>query len=160
MKIIIGADHGGFRLKEQITLWLKKKGHSVKDVGVYSESSCDYPLIAYDVARNVSVAKFPRGIIICKTGIGNSIVANKLPRVRAALCTNLEMAEFSRRHNDSNILVLGANFIDIRLAKKMLGVWLKTKFEAGRHLRRIKQIKDIERSICRGLKPLILKSSK
>jgi len=145
MRIAIGADHGGFNLKEKIALFLIKKGFRVVDFGTYSEESCDYPEISYRVARAVAERKSDRGILICKSGIGNCIVANKLPRVRAALVYNLKAAELSRRHNDANVLVLGANFVSENLAKRIVGVWLKTTFEGGRHARRLRQISAIER---------------
>ena len=147
MKIIIGSDHAGFKLKSKISALLKKKGFSVKDAGTYSEASCDYPVYAYAVAREVSKGKFKRGILICKSGIGNSIVANKLKRVRAALCYNVKAARLSRRHNDANILILGAGFIKSDTAKKMVSAWLDTKFEGGRHKRRVNLIKKIEKEL-------------
>ncbi|MFH1622477.1 MAG: ribose 5-phosphate isomerase B [Candidatus Omnitrophota bacterium] len=147
MKIAIGSDHGGFKLKQQIVKFLKENKHKVKDFGTNSQDSCDYPLIAYDVAKSVSRRHFQRGILICKSGIGNSIVANKAKGVRAALCYNIKAAKFSRKHNDANILVLGALFTNIINAKKLIKVWLKTEFEGGRHLRRVKQIERIEKSV-------------
>ena len=147
MKIAIGSDHGGFYLKKRLIPWLKKRGYSIKDFGTYSKESCDYPLITYSVAKAVSEKKYTRGIVICKSGIGNSIVANKLPRIRAALCLNAKMAELSRRHNNANILVLAANFNKLKTSKKIVDRWLRVKFQGARHLRRIKQILDIERRI-------------
>ncbi len=144
-KIIIGSDHGGFQLKQELIRFLKKKGFHVKDIGTYVEESCDYPLIAYALAREVSRGKFKKGILICKSGIGNSIVANKLRNVRAALCYNLKAARLSRQHNDANILVLGALFVSRELAKKIVSCWLNTRFLGGRHLRRVKQINIIEK---------------
>jgi ribose 5-phosphate isomerase B len=143
-RIIIGADHGGYLLKEKVVSYLMKKGFLVKDVGTFSLESCDYPLIGYKVAEEISLGKFKKGILICKTGVGQSIVANKLKGVRAALCNNTVAAEFSRRHNDSNVLVLGSRFVSMDKAKKLLDIWLNTEFEGGRHLRRINQIKNIE----------------
>jgi len=143
-EIVIGSDHGGFALKEKIIRYLEGKSIPVKNLGTFCEESCDYPLIGYQVAEEVSLGKVKRGILICKTGIGQSIVANKLKNVRAALCYNKEAAELSRRHNDSNILVLGSKFCSPERAKEILKVWLATEFEGGRHLRRIKQIKNIE----------------
>ncbi len=143
-RIVVGSDHGGFRLKEELKAYLEKKGYRVKDVGCFNPAPCDYPQFAYEVARQVSIGKFQRGILICKSGIGNSIVANKLKRVRAALCYNLKAAKLSRRHNDANLLVLGALFVKEALAKRMASLWLKTEFEGGRHLRRVRQIGRIE----------------
>ncbi len=143
-KIIIASDHGGFRLKEKIRSFLEKKGYQVKDAGCFNRESCDYPAYAYAAAKEVSSGNFSKGILICKSGIGNSIVANKLPRVRAALCYNLKAAKLSRKHNDANVLVLGDLFVKESMAKRIAGLWLKTEFEGGRHLRRVKQIRDIE----------------
>ncbi|MDD4909753.1 MAG: ribose 5-phosphate isomerase B [Candidatus Omnitrophica bacterium] len=149
MKIVIGADHGGFKLKEELLRFLKKKGIEVSDFGTYSEESCDYPEISYRVARAVSKKQYNRGILICKSGIGNSIVANKVRGVRAALAYNLKAAEFSRRHNDANVLVLGASFVTGDTAKKIVDAWLNTEFEGGRHSRRVRQISAIEKKIDR-----------
>lgn len=145
--VVIGSDHGGFRLKEKIKKFLGDKGYQVKDVGCFNRESCDYPLYAYEAAKEVSLGNFSKGILICKSGIGNSMVANKLPRVRAALCYNLKAAKLSRQHNDANVLVLGALFVNEALAKRMTSLWLKTEFEGGRHLRRTEQIKKIEDKI-------------
>jgi ribose 5-phosphate isomerase B len=147
MKIAIGSDHGGFALKERIVKFLKGKKYKMMDFGTDSLESCDYPLIAYDVARAVAAKKADRGILICKTGIGNSIAANKVKGIRAALCYNIKAAELSRRHNDSNVLVLGALFTDAKNTEKIIRVWLKTKFEGGRHQRRVKQIERIEKNV-------------
>jgi len=148
-KIIIGSDHGGFALKEKIKVFLEKKGLKVKDVGPYSAERCDYPEYAYAAAKEVSIGKFKRGILICKTGIGNSIVANKLPRVRAALCYNVKAAVLSRQHNDSNILVLGSIFVDEKLARKIVNRWLVKPFTKKKHRRRINQIRKIEIKIAK-----------
>jgi len=147
-RIIIGADHAGFRLKEKLKRYLRKKGLEVKDVGTYSSKRCDYPLIAYEVARNISRGRYKSGILICKTGIGNSIVANRLSNVRAGLCYNVRVARLARQHNDCNLLVLGAAFINERAAKRIVSTWLNTLFLGGRYRRRINQIKKIERRIC------------
>lgn len=144
-KLIIGSDHAGFELKEKLIQYLKKKGFQVKDAGCYSKDRCDYPEFAHEVAKGVSGRSYKRGVLVCYTGIGNSIVANKLKGVRAALCYNVRAAELSRLHNDSNILVLGSLFVDPRSAKKVLDTWLKTGFEGGRHRRRLNILKNIER---------------
>lgn len=146
MKIAIGSDHGGFKLKQQIIRYLQQK-HKVEDFGAYSEESCDYPLIAYKVAKAVGSKKFSKGILICKSGIGNSIVANKVKGVRAALCYNIKAATLSRKHNDANVLVIGALFTNLPKAKNIISIWLKTKFEDGRHRRRLRQIERIEKSV-------------
>ena len=150
-RIIIGSDHAGFDLKGRIKSQLEKMGFKVKDVGTNSEERCDYPASAYAVAEAVSLRKYSLGILICNSGIGNSIVANKLPRVRAALCHNIKAARLSREHNDSNILVLGSAFVTRGIAKRILWVWLNAQFQGGRHKRRLNQIRDIEERIrCKG----------
>lgn len=146
-KIIIGADHAGYNLKERLKGFLLEHGFQIKDVGTDSRESCDYPYFAAGVAKAVSRGRYKQGILICKSGIGNAIVANRFPAVRAALCYNLKTARLSREHNDANVLVLGAGFLSTKLAEKILGLWLETKFKGGRHLRRLRQIKEIERSI-------------
>lgn len=145
--ICLASDHGGFALKEEIRNYLVQKGVRVKDLGTYSSLSCDYPDYSYALAAAVSAGKYKKGILICKSGIGNAIVANRLPGVRAALCYNLKAARLSRQHNDSNVLVLGSLFVKKAMAKKMVAVWIDTKFEGGRHRRRLDKIKDIERKI-------------
>ena len=142
--IAIGSDHGGFSLKERFKAYLKKKGYAVKDAGCFNEKSCDYPAYAYAVAKEVSSGRCSKGILICKSGIGNSIAANKVKGARAALCYNVKAARLSRQHNDANLLVLGSVFVKETLAKRILNVWLNTEFEGGRHLRRVQQIKEIE----------------
>ena len=145
MKIVIGTDHGGFKLKEILVKFLKKKGHSVKDFGTYSDEPCDYPIIGYEVARAVGKKKFSRGILICKTGIGMSMVANKARGVRAALCDRVDIARSSREHNDANVLVFAANIVSIEKAKKIASVWLSSRSLGGRHKRRADQIKKIDK---------------
>ena len=146
-KLLIASDHAGFVLKEKLKAYLQKKSINVKDLGTYSLERCDYPLYAYELARNISSGKFKRGILICKSGIGNSIVANRLPRVRAALCDSIKIAKLSRQHNDSNVLVLGSAFVKADLAKRMVSSWLNTKFLGGRHLRRINLINQIDKKL-------------
>jgi ribose 5-phosphate isomerase B len=146
-KLLIASDHAGFVLKEKLIAYLEKKAIGVKDLGAYSKERCDYPLYAYELAKIISSGKFKRGILICKSGIGNSIVANRFPKVRAALCDNLSIAKLSRQHNDSNVLVLGSAFVKADLAKRMVSAWLNTKFLGGRHLRRIKLIDQIDKKI-------------
>lgn len=148
-KIIIGSDHAGFRLKEKLKPYLEKKGFKLKDIGTYSAQRCDYPLIAYELAKNISCGRYPRGILICKSGIGNSIVANKLTRVRASLCYNVKAARLSRQHNDANVLILGAAFLNQNTAKRIVSTWLDTSFLRGRHRRRLNQIRKIEKDILR-----------
>ena len=145
--ILIASDHAGYALKEKLKSYLLKKGFKVKDLGTYSTGRCDYPEFAYNLAKNISAGKYIRGILICYSGIGNSIVANRLLRVRAALCYNVEAARLSRQHNDSNVLVLGSYFVKDRLAGKILDVWLNTQFQGGRHKRRINKIKKLENEL-------------
>lgn len=147
-KIALGCDHGGFELKEKVAAFLRKAGYDVLDYGAFSQESMDYPDTAYKAALSVSKHKVDRGILICKSGIGNSIVANKVSGVRAALCYNIKAAKLSRQHNDANVLVLGSLFVKEGRAKKIIVVWLKASFEGGRHLRRIRKIERIEKK-CR-----------
>ncbi|MCX5697082.1 MAG: ribose 5-phosphate isomerase B [Candidatus Omnitrophica bacterium] len=148
-RIIIGSDHAGFSLKEKLKVYLKKNGYAVTDLGTYSKERCDYPEFAFGVAGRVSSGKFKRGILICKSGIGNSIVANRFRGVRAALCYNIKAARLSREHNDSNILVLGSGFVSQRSAVAILRTWLHTDFQGGRHKRRLELIKKLEEKIRR-----------
>lgn len=127
-RIVIASDHAGFALKEKLKSFLEKKNFKIKDLGTYSKERCDYPVTAYSLAKEISKGKYKQGILICKTGIGNAIVANRLPRVRAALCYNIKAARLSREHNDSNILVLGSTFVNTGLAKRILNTWLNTQF--------------------------------
>jgi len=147
VKIVLGCDHGGYQLKKRIIRFLEAKGYELADLGTHSTQSCDYPMIGWRVAQAVSEGGFERGILVCKTGIGFSIVANKVPKVRAALCRTKLDAKLSREHNDANILVLGANFTKEQEAKEILELWLKTPFQGGRHIRRIGQIAKIERGV-------------
>ena len=146
-KLLIASDHAGFDLKEKLKNYLGKKGIAVKDLGTYSKERCDYPVFAYNLAKDISSGKSKRGILICKSGIGNSIVANRLSGVRAALCHNIMIAKLSREHNDSNVLVLGSAFVKPDLAKRIISAWLNTKFLGGRHLKRIKLIDSLDKKI-------------
>lgn len=143
--IAVGCDHGGFDLKEKIVRFLEKKGFRVIDVGTFSKSSMDYPDTAYEAAALVSGGKVPFAILICKTGIGNCMVANKLKKVRAALVVKERAARLARLHNDANVLVLGALFVKEAAAKRIITTWLRTPFKGGRHLRRLKKIERIEK---------------
>jgi ribose 5-phosphate isomerase B len=145
--ILIASDHAGFTLKEKLKSYLAKKGLRFKDLGTDSLERCDYPEFAYSLAKSISQKKYNRGILICKTGIGTSIVANRLPGVRASLCYNAQAARLTREHNDSNVLVLGSAFVNEKLAKRILSIWLNTKFQGGRHKRRLDQINKIEKDI-------------
>ncbi len=146
-KVFIASDHAGFSLKEKLRPYLKKKGFLAEDLGAYSDKRCDYPEVAYNLARKTLHARDGRGVLICKSGIGNSIVANRLSGIRAALCYNVKAARLSREHNDSNVLVLGSAFVNAGLAKRILNTWLNTDFSGGRHRRRLNQIKKIEKRI-------------
>ena len=140
MNIIIGSDHAGFDLKEQIRIFLSEQGYEVKDVGTFSHESVDYPIIAQEIAKNIADKKFTRGILLCGSGIGMSITANRFQNVRAALCHNLYTVELSRKHNDANILVLGGRILGPGLALAMVSLFLHTDFEGGRHQRRLNKI--------------------
>lgn len=142
--IAIGSDHGGLSLKRDIIKHLDKRQIKYKDFGTYSEDSCDYPVFGEAVGRAVAAGEYERGIIICGTGIGISIAANKIRGIRAALCGDCYSAEYTRRHNDANVLALGARVIGSGLALKIVDIFLDTQFEGGRHERRIGLISDIE----------------
>lgn len=140
LKIAIGSDHGGFCYKKTITDFLKSKGIEVIDIGTYTQESCDYPDIARKVASKVTSCDVDRGILICGTGIGMSIAANKVHGIRASLCGDTFSARATRAHNDSNILCLGERVIGESLALDIVDVWLNTEFEGGRHQRRVDSI--------------------
>jgi len=146
MKIAVGCDHAGVELKREILALLKKAGAETLDFGANDETSVDYPDFGAKVAAAVSKGELARGVLICGTGLGMCIVANKFKGVRAALCHDVYTAEMSRRHNDANILVMGGRVIGKALAAEILDVWLKTPYEGGRHDRRLKKITDIEES--------------
>lgn len=142
MKLSIGSDHGGFLLKQQVIDYLKKQNHEVIDYGCNSLDSCDYPIFAKAVAKDVSLEKVDFGILICTTGIGMSITANKFKGVRAALVTNLESAKLTRMHNNSNVICLGAKFTPYENAIEFIDAFLNEKFEGGRHERRVSLIEE------------------
>lgn len=144
MKIAIGCDHGGFQLKGEIISYLKEEGYEVQDFGTYSEESCDYPDYAVKVAESVAAKENELGIIICGTGIGVSIVANKVPGIRAALCSDTFSAHATRQHNNANILTMGQRVVGPGLALDIAKTFLTSEFEGGRHERRIEKIKQIE----------------
>ena len=144
-KIAIGSDHAGFELKERIKAFLDARGAQWQDFGTDSADSTDYPDYGFPVAEAVARGAFDRGILICGTGIGMSIAANKVRGIRAALCTSPEMAEFSRRHNDANILTLGGRVLSPKEAMEIVDVWLKTAFEGNRHARRLGKIQSYEK---------------
>lgn len=150
MKIYVGSDHRGHGFKTKIVKILKGTGHEVFDIGTHDErKSCDYPKIAYQVAAEVARSKDNRGVLICMSGIGQAIAANKVRGAYAALCYDAQTAALSRQHNNANIIVLGAKFVKQKDLKGILHTWLNTAFDGGRHLRRFKQIQKIERGeIC------------
>ena len=152
-RVAIGADHGGFELKVKLLVLLQAKGLEVADLGTHSPEPCDYPRIGYKVARAVAEQRFDRGILLCKSGIGIAIAANKVPGIRAAVCADLFDAQRSRAHNNANILVMGAEKLSDVAAKRIVEVWLRTPFESGgRHERRVRQIGAIEKDVCRRQK--------
>lgn len=145
MKIAIGCDHGGLHLKQEIKELLSILGHEVEDFGTHSTESCDYPDIAEPVAQAVVDGAADRGILICGTGIGIGIAANKIAGVRAALCHDTFSAHASREHNNANILTMGERVIGPGLAKDIVTIWLNTEFEGGRHARRVEKISALEK---------------
>ena len=147
MKIAIASDHAGRELKEEIVSLLKEKGIEVIDYGVDNPESVDYPDYGIKVAGAVSKGLAGMGILSCGTGIGMSIVANKFPNVRAALCNDLFTARMSRLHNDANVLVLGGRMLEKDIALLMVEAWLKTGFEGGRHQRRLDKIRELEKGL-------------
>lgn len=144
MKIACASDHRGFNLKNKLIEYLSAKGHAIIDCGTYSREACDYPDYVYPAASAVKTKQAERAIVICYSGVGSSIVANKVTGVRAALVATIKMAQLSREHNNSNVLVLGAGCVKFEYAKKMVLRWLATEFEGGRHLRRLTKINTIE----------------
>ena len=142
--IAIGCDHGGFNLKQEVMKHLTEKGLEYKDYGTYNTDSCDYPIYAEAVANAVVSGECDRGILICGTGIGISIAANKVKGVRAALCGDCFSAEMTRRHNDANILAMGERVLGPGLALKIVDTFLDTEFEGGRHARRVDLISALE----------------
>lgn len=148
-RLAVGADHGGFELKAKLLPFIQQLGFAVADLGTHSADPCDYPAVGYKVASSVASGRFDRGVLLCKSGIGIAIVANKVRGVRAAVCGDQFDAERSRSHNDANVLVLGAEKLSWAAAKGIVKTWLCTEFEAGgRHERRVKQIHAFERKAC------------
>ena len=147
MKLAIGCDHGGFDLKEALVAYLREEGHEVKDFGSYDKNSIDYPDYVFPVAEGVAGGAFERGIVICTTGIGVSIAANKVHGIRCALVTDEYSAKMTREHNDTNMLALGANVTTIVRAKGIVDIWLDEPFSQGeRHQRRIDKISAYEKT--------------
>ena len=144
MKISIGCDHGAYALKEHLKEHLQTLGHEVVDCGTYSTDSCDYPVFAQAAARKVAEGECERGIVLCTTGIGISISANKVRGIRCALCTDPYTAEMTRRHNDANMLAMGAGIVGQNMADRIVEVFLSTEFEGGRHQRRVDLMMGLE----------------
>lgn len=146
MKISLGCDHGAYDLKEHVKKHLTQLGHEVVDCGTYSADSCDYPVFSKAAAEKVASGECERGIVMCTTGIGISISANKVKGVRCALCSEPYSAEMTRRHNDANMLAMGAGLIGRNMADRIVDTFLSTEFEGGRHQRRVDLMMDIEKA--------------
>ena len=146
MKISMGCDHGAFALKEHLKSWLTAKGHEVVDCGTYSTDSCDYPIYGKAAAEQVASGACQRGIVLCTTGIGISISANKVDGIRCALCRDLLSAQLTRQHNDANVLALAGGFTGPFEAERIVDAFLTTEFEGGRHQRRVDLMMDIEKN--------------
>jgi ribose 5-phosphate isomerase B len=144
MRIAIGADHAGFALKQHLLDTIRRLGHDVDDLGTHSEEPVDYPAICASVGRAVAEGRANRGIVLGGSGQGEQIAANKVAGVRAALCNDLYTARMSRQHNDANVLAMGGRIVAFGLADEIVGLWLSTAFEGGRHQRRIEQITALE----------------
>jgi len=150
LRVAIGADHGGFALKHALIPFVQAQGCAVADLGTHSAEPCDYPAIGFKVAAAVAGGTFDRGVLLCKSGIGIAIVANKVPGIRAGVCQSVFDARRSRAHNDANVLVLGAETLSRAQAKRIVETWFATPFEGGgRHERRVRQIAAIERRLMR-----------
>lgn len=151
MKIAFGCDHAGVKFKTKIFEFLKTLSHEIIDCGCFNEQSCDYIDFGYTVAKYVSKGTCEKGILICGTGIGMSITANKVPGIRAAVCFSEEIAKLVSEHNNANILCLSGRFFNIETLLRWIKIWLETPFSnEERHLRRINKIKEIEKEICGG----------
>lgn len=135
--IAIGADHAGVFMKNDLKKFIEDMGYEVKDFGTFTDESCDYPVYAKAVSEAVAKGDFEKGILVCGTGIGMSMAANKVKGIRAAVCTDPKSTEFTRRHNDANVLCLGARIIDEATAENLVKIFLTTEFEGGKHLKRI-----------------------
>ena len=142
--LAIASDHGGFALKQEIMAHLRATGVEFEDLGTYSEESCDYPVYAEKLGKAVAAGDYEKGILICGTGIGISIAANKIHGVRAALCGDCYSEEMCRRHNDANVLALGGRVLGVELAKRIVDTFLTAPFEGGRHQRRVDLISALE----------------
>jgi ribose 5-phosphate isomerase B len=150
VRVAVGGDHAAFRLKQDLVALLNELGHDVEDLGTDSEATVDYPPICAAVGRAVRDGRVERGVVLGGSGQGEQIAANKVRGVRAALCNDLYTARMSRRHNDANVLSIGARVVAPALAREILEVWLDTGFEGGRHERRVRQIGEIEEQEAKG----------
>ena len=144
LSVALGADHAGWELKEALKSWLMEAGYQVLDFGTHSPDSVDYPDYAQQVGEAVAVGKVDRGVLVCGTGIGMTMAANKIPGVRAALCGDAFTSRMSREHNDANVLALGGRLTDADMGRDILKVWLETDFTGGRHARRVNKIMELE----------------
>ncbi len=142
MNIIIAADHAGYLLKEKVKIYLETQGHCVTDCGTDSEASCDYPIFAKKLCHKINAGEGELGILICGTGIGMSMAANKVKGIRAALCSDCFSAKFTRAHNNANVICLGARVLGEGLAMELIDIFLKTPFEGGKHLNRINMFEE------------------
>ncbi|MBR6812199.1 MAG: ribose 5-phosphate isomerase B [Oscillospiraceae bacterium] len=142
--IAIGSDHAGYAMKQEIIKWLDAHGYEWKDYGTYSTESCDYPVYGEAVARAIAAGECEKGLLICGTGIGISLAANKVPGIRAAVCSDAFSAEMCRRHNNAQIIAMGARTIGMGIAEQLVEIFLTTEFEGGRHARRVDLIDNIK----------------
>lgn len=151
-KIAVGSDHAGFKLKEQVREYLRTQGYEVTDCGTHSEQPADYPDYAAQVASRVATQEMEWGVLICGTGLGMAMAANKVPGIRAAACNDTLLARFAREHNNANILAMGGRIVDESTARKILNAWSVAVFAGGRHERRVEKIGAIEEHRTKGLK--------
>ncbi len=140
--IVIGSDHAGLELKNKIVVYLKELNYEVKDIGTHTKDSCDYPVIAKELSQLVANGSYPKGILICGTGLGMAITANKTKGIRAVTVSDTTSAKCSRSHNDSNVLCFGERIVGEYLAKDIVKIWLDTEFDGGRHSKRVNMIED------------------
>jgi len=150
MRIAIACDHRGFAVKQTLRIWLQERGHEVMDLGTHTDQACDYPDMALAAGLSIFHGQAERAVLVCGTGIGMSIVVNKVPGVRGALCHDQVTAELARRHNDANCLCLPGDMLTDGVAMQIVESWLETPFEGGRHERRVKKIQEFEQKLLNG----------
>jgi ribose 5-phosphate isomerase B len=150
MRIAIACDHRGFTVKQTLKIWLQERGHQVMDLGTHTDQACDYPDMALAAGMSIFNGEADRAVLVCGTGIGMSIVVNKVPGVRGALCHDQVTAELARRHNDANCLCLPGDMLTDGVAMQIVEAWLETPFEGGRHERRLKKIQEFEQKLLSG----------